>query len=537
MLLPTKKTANTHTSHTAMSQKPLLLAIAALTAASASATRFAEANTQGVTIYYETVADGLSVYVTSAADTETPYSGAVEIPASVSHDGTDYPVTAIGYRAFSACSDVTSVTLPTSILVIAEEAFSACTGLTSMTVPASVDEIGTNAFSACTSLRDLSFEAGSHELQLTGTPFAYAPIETLYVGRNLSAWSVFDYKSSLTSVTTGGWVTAIGEYAFSGCTGLGTVVIGGAVTSIGASAFTDCTALTQVKICNDNPAHITLADEAFAGIDYDGCTLLVPEGCQDLYSGAQYWSKFHTVSPFTEVEHLVDGVAYLALTPRWCTTITYTRSFAGATGWQPLYLPFAISYDDWKDYGDIAVLESVDATATGVEGIRFSRLEAGSELAANTPCLFCPNATATSQAQVTLTVRYTTLHAAGSKSVSVATSGYECDLYGTYHTLDDLGTLDDAYAVDEEGTEFDHITASESVSPYRIYMLLTQGSGTPVSLDSVKIETSGSTTSVGAIPEAPAADTQAVCYDLAGRRVSNPGAGLYIIGGRKVTRR
>ena len=46
-------------------------------------------------------------------------------------------------------------------------------------------------------------------------------------------------------------VTSIGNYAFSGCSGLTSVTIGNSVTSIGDGAFGGCRGLTSVTIPND----------------------------------------------------------------------------------------------------------------------------------------------------------------------------------------------------------------------------------------------------------------------------------------------
>ena len=61
---------------------------------------------------------------------EVKPTGALEIPATVKHDGVEYSVTAIDYRAFEYCSDVTSITIPASISAIGSEAFWACTSVT-----------------------------------------------------------------------------------------------------------------------------------------------------------------------------------------------------------------------------------------------------------------------------------------------------------------------------------------------------------------------------------------------------------------------
>ena len=58
----------------------------------------------------------------------------------------------------------------------------------------------------------------------------------------------FQNCSGLTSVTFPNSVTAIGERAFSNCSGLTSVTIGNSVTSIGECAFSNCSGLTSVHI-------------------------------------------------------------------------------------------------------------------------------------------------------------------------------------------------------------------------------------------------------------------------------------------------
>ena len=43
------------------------------------------------------------------------YSGSVDIPSSVTYEGTAYSVTGIGEFAFRSCSGLTSVTIPNSV--------------------------------------------------------------------------------------------------------------------------------------------------------------------------------------------------------------------------------------------------------------------------------------------------------------------------------------------------------------------------------------------------------------------------------------
>jgi hypothetical protein len=129
--------------------------------------------------------------------------GSVTISSEVAHDGTPYPVVAIGEYAFAGCSGITSVAIPGSVASIGRYAFSHCSGLTSVDIPDSVTSITDGAFGDCL---------------------------------------------SLTSVIIPDSVTSIGDYAFGGCSDLSSVTIPDSVVSIGMIAFSECFGLTEVII-------------------------------------------------------------------------------------------------------------------------------------------------------------------------------------------------------------------------------------------------------------------------------------------------
>lgn len=82
--------------------------------------------------------------------------GTLNIPATVTINGTEYSVTSIGNNAFFDCSRLQSVIIPESVTSIENDVFMACTGLQSVTIPNSVTRIGDTAFDACTSLRSIT---------------------------------------------------------------------------------------------------------------------------------------------------------------------------------------------------------------------------------------------------------------------------------------------------------------------------------------------------------------------------------------------
>ena len=104
----------------------------------------------------------------------------------------------LGYAAFSDCSGLTSLTIPSSVTSIGEYAFYGCSGLTSLTIPSNVTSIGESAFDGC---------------------------------------------SGLTSLTIPSSVTSIGWGAFCGCSGLTSIyVYTEKLPNMGSDVFDGCDA-------------------------------------------------------------------------------------------------------------------------------------------------------------------------------------------------------------------------------------------------------------------------------------------------------
>ena len=80
------------------------------------------------------------------------------------------------------------------------------------------------------------------------------PSSVTYNGATYSVTSIGDWAFSgctgLTSVTIPNSVTSIGDWAFNDCTGLTSITIPNSVTEIGSEAFSDCTGLTSITIPN-----------------------------------------------------------------------------------------------------------------------------------------------------------------------------------------------------------------------------------------------------------------------------------------------
>ena len=80
---------------------------------------------------------------------DNEYSGDVVIPETVTYNGITYSVTSVGYRCFSYCSSLTSITIPNSVTSFGDGCFSGCSSLTAITIPNSVKSLGDGCFYNC----------------------------------------------------------------------------------------------------------------------------------------------------------------------------------------------------------------------------------------------------------------------------------------------------------------------------------------------------------------------------------------------------
>lgn len=105
---------------------------------------------------YDFEVDGFYYNITDQAANEvavtyktTPfnsYTGVVNIPSTVSYNGTTYTVTSIGSSAFEECGHLISVTIPNSVTSIGKRAFWYCRDLYSITISSGVTTIESGAF-------------------------------------------------------------------------------------------------------------------------------------------------------------------------------------------------------------------------------------------------------------------------------------------------------------------------------------------------------------------------------------------------------
>ncbi len=186
-------------------------------------------------------------YVTVYGDTKC---SVITIPETVTYNGREYNVTAIGAGAFKDFSSLTSITIPKTIKSIGDGAFNGCTNLTKTNFTGDIADWCTIHFTP-------SYAASEHK----SNPIYYShnlyindvEITDLVIPDSVICIEecAFCKCSSLTSVFISNSVTRIGSQAFRDCSSLSHITIGSSVKSIEGNAFLGCTALTKTNYIGD----------------------------------------------------------------------------------------------------------------------------------------------------------------------------------------------------------------------------------------------------------------------------------------------
>ncbi len=272
----------------------------------------------------------------------------IVIPSTIKVGLKSYPVTALGAYSFSDCDDLTSITIPDSVISIGFKAFENCDNLTSITIPDSVISIGYNAF------------ANSDNLTSITIPDSVTSIEG----------ATFFSCDNLTSIIIPDSVTSIGASAFLGCKSLTSITIPENVTYIGNDAFSQCTSLISITI----PDNVTSIENGTFGLCDNLTSVTLPEHLTDIgrlaFLGCDNLTSITLPETVTDIgESAFMGCTNLTITVPASVRVIGELAFhdvnkviyQGKESWHSLNSPDDFvdenAYREYSDFGDTSGLK------------------------------------------------------------------------------------------------------------------------------------------------------------------------------------
>ncbi len=242
----------------------------------------------------------------------------IDIPQAITKISIPDSFTSIEAKAFSICSSVEELTLPSlfdqkisyyfnssvpsslkKVTInsgdIPRDAFYNCSSLTSIILRNNVTSIDSSAFSGCNSLEELTLPSlFDHALSYYFDSSVPSSLKKVIINSGNIPSETFFGCSSLASITIPDSVKSIGSQTFCDCSSLTSITIPDSVKSIGHNAFWSCSSLTSVF---------------YKGTAEQWNTISISNGNSDLTSATlYYYSETQPTDTTYKYWHYVDGV-------------------------------------------------------------------------------------------------------------------------------------------------------------------------------------------------------------------------------------
>ena len=271
---------------------------------------------------------------------------------------------------------------------------------------------------------------------------------------------------------------------------------------------------------------------------YENATLYVPKESLELYKTTYPWSEFKKIRYIGQPEPYVlnDGETFAETETTEKEGLEYHRTFNN-TEWQALYVPFSMSYDDWKDEFEIGKINDVNMYDTDDDGefdvteIELLKIKHGST-EANTPYFIKAKTTG----DKVISLENATLYPAEENYVDCSSTEMLFTFQGTYSGVSGADMYANKYYALSGGSLCYAEDASVPLKPMRWYMKSEARNYKHSTLmNNVRVRVVGED-ATGINETRADKSTQKATYMLDGRAVnpSNLKKGIYIRNGKKI---
>lgn len=235
-----------------------------------------------------------SVDISKTSATEIP-EGAFKNNWRLEQFITNESLRVIGDYAFSDCSNLRTMTFPSSIDSIGYYAFNNCGMMEADLVGGkTLRFIGAGAFSSCYKLKSVD---------LTDTQMTAVSSQSFYYCQNLStvklptnvsniSYNAFSSCSSLKEIDLSAnlGLNYLGDHIFYNCSNLSKVILPASITSL-SNPFEGCSKLAELELRGNTPPSISIS--FLTGLPVATCRIVVPTGAKKLYDATEYWNYFN----------------------------------------------------------------------------------------------------------------------------------------------------------------------------------------------------------------------------------------------------
>ena len=231
--------------------------------------------------------------------------GDVVIPSIVSYNDVDFIVTSIPDYGFAYCHEISSLTIPTTMMYIGDSAFSWMWYL-EVLIFDNPQQLNVHPWAFNYDWRAFKsvkiINSDEKEKLNYGVPFMYLlPSHELYLNGNI----VEDYKvpegvenigvlftncNTLKTIDMPNSIKQIEPLAFYNCTALKTITLSSSLNQIGYEAFSGCPELNTIYVKSTTPP--TIVEGSFSKGAYMYANVYIPKGTLSDYQNADNWKNF-----------------------------------------------------------------------------------------------------------------------------------------------------------------------------------------------------------------------------------------------------